>query len=238
MNISMVGCGLLGSMAASPLAAYSVALAIPLRVKLFDHDVVEKRNSPANLGVPGTIGKKKVDVVGELLEASGVDVERVPFKLTPGNVWMLQDSDMILGATDNIAARQTIQRAAQEYGVPYIDMGISEVSGIVSWTNGEYTNMPYAGDEDDTMPGVEKQPACALIASRLASAVVTECAVRSMFIYTSAHDPANVVWGLRSREAKNGDMVTWHIVLGGGEASARPYFFGNLNDVEEDSDEQ
>ena len=144
---------------------------------------------------------------------------------------MLEPFDIIVGALDNIETRRLLLDASRDLGIPYIDMGISQNSGAVAWTNGTHSDMQYAvkleGDEDKEEV---KEPACALIASRLMSAAVTECAVKSIFIYLSGHDPAYVVQELLGRDAKNGDMTSWGMVYGGGSFIATPRFVGNHND--------
>ena len=183
--------------------------------------------------VPKTIGLPKIEVVAEIFDGHGIGADTVDQRLTKGNMWRLQKTDFIVGATDNIKARQVMLAASQKYKVPYIDMGINEFSGVVSWTIGEYSTMQFAtGGIDHKMPTEEeKQPACTLVGSRLISSMVAECAVRSLYLYHSGHDPTFIMNELRGRDATNGDMIGWAAYVGGGETAIKPMFLGNAKEV-------
>ena len=230
MKVCIVGCGLVGSMLASPLAALAMSLGVDTRVTLIDHDVVEKRNSPANLSVPTTIGMPKVTVVGDIFARCKISTNRIQQKLTKGNLWMLDGADLIIGAVDDIKTRRLILEASSTIDVPYMDLGINDLSGLVSWSIGGVSNMQYATEALELdMPDKEKQPPCTLVATRIMSSMVTECAAKSVFIYTSGHDPMYTVSEVLNREAKGGDMISWHVVLGGGAIKATPFFVGNAD---------
>lgn len=231
-NVSIVGCGMLGSMIAHPISAHANALDVVLKVKLIDGDKVEERNSPANLGVPKHVGAYKVDVVqGYINGLASVDTYLGFLHETHDQyINVLKGTDLIVGAVDNIKTRLLLHDASFRLGVPYIDMGINNYSGVVSWTNKTVDTMPFANpDIRFEMPQEEeKVPACTLVSTRLMSAIVTECATKSMFIYLSGHDPFNLVMELTNKKAKTGDMVGWNVFSGGGEIRARPMYLGNL----------
>lgn len=230
-SITIVGCGLLGSMFANTLSAHAVSLGVYPDVTLIDFDLVEKRNSPANLMVPSTIGMPKVDVVERALASADIKVKKVLQRITEKNTWLLKGSDVIVGALDNISARLLLHQYAVENGIPYLDMGVSEISGVVSWTHSECNvdTMQYLHTELGTeMPNVEKKPACEVVATRLIAALVVECAAKSLFIYISGHDPFSVVFELTNKKAKNKDLVGWHIGVGKGSCTAVPLYLSHV----------
>ena len=220
-NILIVGCGLLGSMIAPPISAFAVSLDVEIGVTLVDFDKVEKRNSPSNLGVPSTIGQMKVDVVAPVYEAAGIKVNKKPVRITEKNLWLAKGHALIVGALDNVESRQLLLKAAQKYDIPYIDLGLSAVSGIVSWSHGDFVTMPFASEvgKKYSVPK-EKLPACDLVATRIFSATATECAAISIFIYMSGHDPAGIVYQAIGRQAEAGDTVNWYISMGDGRITS------------------
>jgi len=222
-KIAIVGCGLLGSMIARPICAFSASLDVDLMVMLIDFDKVEKRNSPSDLGVPRSIGKYKTEVVKEVYENAGILVNTQRSRVTEKSLWMLKGYSLIIGALDNVPSRLLLLEASKQYNTPYIDLGLSPVGGAVSWSHGEVTTMPFAMSvSKDYKPPEDKTPACELVGTRVFSAVVTECAATSIFIYISGHDPGGYVFESVGRAATNGDMVNWYVSLGGGRISAKP----------------
>jgi len=213
-KIGIVGCGLLGSMFARSFSAFSVSLDVAAEITLVDYDVVEKRNSPSDLGVPGTIGEKKVDVVAKVYESAGITVKKKEARITEKNLWVLKGHDLIVGALDNVESRGLLLKAAQKYDTPYIDMGLSAVTGNVTWSYGELVTMPFAGEFAKYKVSAEKQPACELVGTRIFSALVTECAAMSVFIFTSGHDPASIVYSAIGRQAQQGDLINWYVSMG------------------------
>lgn len=225
-NITIVGCGLLGSMLAPPMASYIVSLGYETTVTLVDNDEIEKRNSPSNLGVPHNIGEKKVDVVSRVYDDAGVKVVKRYDRLTPGSAWMLKKATLIIGALDNVETRLLIAEYAMENDIPYLDLGLSFTGGLVTWTNGNVKTMPFLNNKDYKVDE-EKKPACELIGTRIYSAAVCECAAMSVFIYLSQHDPLSVVPALVKRMAQNGDMVNWNIVMDGNQVLTISQYVGN-----------
>lgn len=222
-KIVIVGCGLLGSMIARPICAFATSLDVDIEVTLIDFDKVEKRNSPSDLGVPGNIGKYKTEVVKAIYEAAGIVVNTQRARITDKSLWMLKGYSMIIGALDNVPSRLRLLEAAALYNTPYIDLGLSPVGGAVSWSYGNIVTMPFAMSvAKDYKPPEDKPPACALVATRIFSAVVTECAAISIFIYISGHDPGGYIFEDAGRIAENGDMLNWYVSLGGGQVNAKP----------------
>lgn len=230
-HVSIVGGGLLGSMFVPALAAHVNSLDVDVFISIIDYDVIEKRNSPASLGVPGNIGKLKTEVLAEQLQVAAVKHREVKQRLTEKNVeQILGKSDVVIGAVDNIETRQLIHSACKDLSIPYMDMGLNDLSGIVSWTTEKIDTMPFSdNDLEHAMPDEEKQPACTLVSTRVISAIVTECAAKSLFLFISGHDPFSLVNELTGKKGTNYDVVGWYIVSAGGTIQAIPTFLGNAN---------
>ena len=219
-KILIVGCGLLGSMIARPIAAFATSLAVGISVTIVDYDKVENRNSPGDLEVPTKIGEYKTDVVAHVYEAAGIPVKIQRTRVTEKSLWLAKGHSIIIGALDNVPSRQLLLKASKMYKIPYIDLGLHNVGGQVSWSHGDITTMPFVGISKGYKPSEEKEPACALVATRVYSAIVTECAAISVFIYISGHDPSGFVYMNTGSAAENGDMVNWYVSTGDGKISA------------------
>lgn len=228
-HISIVGCGLLGSMFVPSLAAHVNSLDVEVFVSLIDYDEVEKRNAPASLGVPGNIGKLKTEVMSEALSTAGIEHREVKQRITEKNAeQVLGKSSLVIGAVDNIVARQVIHKACVDLGIPYIDMGVGDIVGTVSWTVGKIDTMPFIDNGiEHKMPDKEKQPACTLVSTRVMAALVAECAAKSVFIYISGHDPFSIVNELTGKKGDNYDVVGWNFISAAGKINATSIFLGN-----------
>lgn len=214
-RVIVVGAGLTGSAFVPSMCAHITSSKLDAVVVLIDHDVIEERNSPANLGVPGNIGEFKVGVVSEYLKMAYIDYSVLTTKITDKNKWLLKEAEVIVGAVDNNKTRKTLLAAAEEYGIPYMDIGVSAVSGIVSWrsADGAYNNMP----KFDSVTKDDKVPACALVGTRAIAVITAELAAKSLMLFLRGHDPSGMADGLFGRRAEGGMMVGWHI------ASANEY---------------
>lgn len=228
MEIGIVGCGLLGSIFAPSVAAHAVSLTLTPSITLFDHDIVESRNSPSNLSVPTAVGRPKVDVVANILEGYGLPVKRMQQKLTPGGAWMLDGLDVVVGAVDNLATRKVIYDAARERGIPYLDMGLIDLLGLVTWTYGNVSNAQVDDGPVRKMPKVEKEAPCTLVTTRLVASIVAECAAKSLFLFTGGHDPRHPAINVIGREPMAGDLLSWQVIVIGGTVEIRPIFLGNV----------
>jgi len=213
-------------MLARALSAYIVSLAYETDVVLIDHDTVEKRNSPSDLGVPQEIGNAKVDVVARVYESAGIPVTKRPMRLTEKSVWMLKGSTVIVGALDNVETRLLLHNYAMENDIPYLDLGLSFTGGLVAWSSGEVSTMPFANAQNYKVDE-EKKPACELIGTRVFSAAVCEGAAISLFVYLSAHDPIGIVTSLTGNMAKGGDMVNWIVLVDGYRINSIAQYVGN-----------
>jgi len=233
-TVAIVGCGLLGSMLSRPLSAYAVSLEVDTEIMLVDYDKVEKRNSPSDLGVPGTIGDLKVDVVAKVFESAGIVVNKQAVRVTKKNLWLFKKVDLIVGALDNVESRGLLLEASKMYNVPYIDLGLSLVGGNVTWSHGDVQTMPFSTNTG-YKPDQDKKPACELVATRIYSAIAVECAVMSIFILTSGHDPASVVYSAIGRQAQQGDLINWYISTGDSTVRTTAKYVGSVSEVDDDS---
>lgn len=230
-HVSIVGGGLLGSMFVPALAAHVNSLDVELYVSIVDYDQVEKRNSPGNLGVPTNIGRLKTEVLSDMLTAAEIRHREVKQRITEKNAHMaLGKSNIVIGAVDNIETRQLIHKACIDLGIPYMDMGLSDLVGNVSWTIGDKVDTMQFVDNglDHVMPEKEKQPACTLVSTRIISAIVAECAAKSLFLFISGHDPFSLVNELIHRKGTNYDVVGWNIISASGQIISIPTFLGNF----------
>jgi molybdopterin/thiamine biosynthesis adenylyltransferase len=232
-HVSIVGGGLLGSMFVPALTAHVTSLDVELFVSVVDYDQVEKRNSPGNLGIPTNIGRLKTEVLSDMLKSAEVQHREVKQRVTDKNAHMaLGKSDIVVGAVDNIETRKLIHRACVDLGIPYMDMGLSDLVGNVSWTIADKVDtMPYIDNGlNHEMPVVDKQPACTLVSTRIISAIVTECAAKSLFLFISGHDPFSLVNELVHRKGTNYDAIGWNVISAKGQIIAIPTFLGNFKE--------
>ncbi len=125
MCVSVVGCSGTGS----PLIEQLVRLGVG-RIILIDPDRVEWRNlnrinmtkaSDANLG------RLKVDVLAEEIGRIGLGTEVIPIASnleTQDAVRAVSSSDLVFGCMDSVSGRETLNRLATFYTLPYIDVGV------------------------------------------------------------------------------------------------------------------
>ncbi len=125
MCICVVGCSGTGS----PLIEQLVRLGVG-RIVLIDPDRVEWRNlnrinmtkaSDANLG------RLKVEVLAEEIGRIGLGTEVIPIAAnleTPDAVRAVSSSDLVFGCMDSVSGRETLNRLATFYTLPYIDLGV------------------------------------------------------------------------------------------------------------------
>ena len=224
-SIYIVGCGLTGSLFIPSLAAHLVSTSFEAKVTIVDYDKVEARNSPSNLGIPGNVDRQKVDVMSPFFDVANIQYATVNQKVTAKNLWAFTDADIIIGAVDNNETRALLREAADLYNIPYLDRGVSNVSGLVSWYFDGNGNMPIV----DKTPDHNKQPACELVGNRAMAAMVTELAVKSLMIYLRGHDPSNIVSGMFGKQAEQGMMIGWMLIKAG-EYMAKPIMVGGTND--------
>jgi molybdopterin/thiamine biosynthesis adenylyltransferase len=127
-RVLVVGAGGLGSPAAFYLAAAGVGT-----LGLMDGDTVALSNLQRQiLHDTAGLGRLKVDSGAEKLERLNPDVtvRRLPFRFTAENAaGILAGYDLVVDATDNLAARYVIADACHAARKPYIHAGVSGFVG-------------------------------------------------------------------------------------------------------------
>ena len=151
--IAIVGIGGLGCPAATMLAAAGIGT-----LKLIDGDRIELSNIHRQplYGI-GDVGKMKVTAATAILNNHYDQVSVVPVvkSLDERNALdYLQGVDVIIDATDNIKARQVIDRASRELKIPMVYGGLYRFEGQVAILNHDgspgfnelFPHPPYGGD--------------------------------------------------------------------------------------------
>jgi adenylyltransferase/sulfurtransferase len=130
-RVFIAGLGGLGSPAAYYLAAAGVGA-----LTIVDSDRVEETNLNRQiLHATGDIGRLKTESAAEKLKALNplCRLRAVEDRIRPDNVdTLVQDCGLIVDATDNMATRQALNRAAVSAGIPFIYGGIDGFSGMAS----------------------------------------------------------------------------------------------------------
>lgn len=112
----VVGLGATGSVIAGHLARHGVELV------LIDRDYLEENDLySSNLYTPRQVeqGLPKAEAAKRQLSPL-TDVKVEAASLGPGNISMLEDTDIILDGTDNLETRSLIDEYSQKIGVPWI----------------------------------------------------------------------------------------------------------------------
>lgn len=214
-SIAIIGCGLTGSQFPYPLASVMRASEWSADIVYIDYDVIELRNSPASLPMVNPGVDLKAEFVAKRSSEHGLVAIPVMKKVTSENAKEILDGhSLIIGAVDNDETRTILWLYAKGNEVPYMDVGVNEFSGRVSWMGGGYDSHPFAPQLVQTMKkksNGEKLPPCTLFGTRKIAAIVVELAVQSLSTFWRGHDPHDVVLDLAEEKAKRGDMVGWNI---------------------------
>ncbi len=119
--IVIVGAGALGS----HVALFLRNLDRP--IKIVDFDRVEQKNCQSQVHTKMSLGKNKAQAIAQTFQGLfGVKVTPVPHKLTSGNVdALINDAELVIDCTDNIAARKVIQEFVSEQAIPCVHGGLS-----------------------------------------------------------------------------------------------------------------
>lgn len=132
-SVLIVGCGGLGTPAATYLAAAGVG-----RVGLFDADRVEASNLHRQVAyTPADLGRGKARVLAERLRAQNPDVtvEAYPRRFTVEDRGVLADYDLLVDASDNFATRYLCSDLAVLLGKPLVYGAAQGFEGQVSVLN-------------------------------------------------------------------------------------------------------
>lgn len=142
LTIAVIGVGGVGSVSAEMLTRCGIG-----RLILFDYDNVELANMNRLFFRPDQTGQSKVAAAARTLRAINPDVliETHAYDVTSvdhfdeflstlrGDTDKRGRVDLILSCVDNFAARNTVNAACNELGLPWLESGVSEdaVSGHV-----------------------------------------------------------------------------------------------------------
>ncbi|MBI2301015.1 MAG: ThiF family adenylyltransferase [Armatimonadetes bacterium] len=130
-TVAVMGCGALGSVAATILARSGVG-----HLRLIDRDVVELHNlqrqvlyneDDAARGVP------KAAAAAERLQAVNGSIEVLPFvaDVDHRNIEdLLVGCDVVVDAVDNFESRYLLNDAAVKHGIPWVYGGVIGVGGV------------------------------------------------------------------------------------------------------------
>lgn len=123
LRVAVVGCSGTGSLVIEQLARNCVGSLV-----LVDPDLVEHKNLNriVNAG-SDDVGRRKVDVLREAVEAMGLGtrVDALGVDLAdPNAVRAVADCDVIFGCVDGAVGRHLLNRIASYYVLPYFDVGV------------------------------------------------------------------------------------------------------------------
>lgn len=130
-TVLIIGAGGLGSPAAFYLAAAGVG-----RLRIVDHDVVERSNLQRQiLHVDAAVGVSKVASAQQRLQAlnPGIAIEPLAQKATAGNIDLLLEAvDVVLDGADNFPVRYLLNDACIAHRKPLVYGAIHRFEGQVS----------------------------------------------------------------------------------------------------------
>lgn len=130
-TITIIGLGALGSHAA-------LALRNAGTLKLVDFDKVEQKNTLAQFHGRLGLRRNKAQAMGQAMQGMwGLRFDVVPHKVTDDNVGViLSGSDLVIDATDNVAARACIKGYCEKEGLPLLHSAMNAEGDFaqVVWT--------------------------------------------------------------------------------------------------------
>jgi molybdopterin/thiamine biosynthesis adenylyltransferase len=130
VRVTLCGAGAVGSNLADNLARQGVA-----RLRVIDHDRVEEHNVSTQLYGESDVGTWKVEALrNRLFRATGIEIDAVRKELAPSNArQLLKESDLIIDAFDNAAARQAVQDHARAAATACMHVGLNAGYCEVIW---------------------------------------------------------------------------------------------------------
>jgi len=231
MELTIIGCGLTGSHIPYPLGASMASAPWSAKVSFVDFDTIEPRNAPASLPALNPVEKSKF--VSGMAQQMNVNANGYVNKVTPKNAdTTIGTPDILIGAVDNDETRYIMLLYSASKNIPYIDVGVNEFAGRVSWSYGEEVNThPFSIHNMKSVvkkEEEEKLPPCALYGTRKHAVLIVENAIQSVATFLVGHDPHDIVLSLTGRKAKRGDMVGWSLKEDSGKTEIAPYFAGSV----------
>ncbi len=167
-RVVIVGVGALGSHVALFLRNVGLSLVV------VDHDRVEQRNVQSQFHGKPSVGKSKVQSLGQSLQfLFGLKVETNPHRVTADNVEViLGGADLVLDCLDNGESRRLVQKFVRKAKIPCLHGGLAPdgTFGVVMWDE------LFKVDDEDvvgaaTCEGGEFLPFIALVSSFMALSV-------------------------------------------------------------------
>ncbi len=142
-SITICGAGALGSNLADSLVRQGAT-----KLRVIDNDRVEEHNVGTQIYDKADVGGWKVDVLrGHVFRSVEVDIDARRVELTDRTVRKcLRDSDIVVDAFDNTAAREIVTRYCRESELPCLHIGLAADYAEVVWN--ERYSVPNNGDED------------------------------------------------------------------------------------------
>ncbi|MEE1128458.1 MAG: HesA/MoeB/ThiF family protein [Methanobrevibacter sp.] len=154
-KISVIGCGGIGGQAIEMLARMGVGELVLVDEDSFDYTNLNRQNFATfdNIGLSKSeTAKKKVESINPYVKVTSFSEH-----VDENNIdKILNDSDMVIDALDNILTRIIVSRKANEYKIPFIHGAIhgtlGQVTVFLSNTKNyeEMFNLPSLGKELET----------------------------------------------------------------------------------------
>lgn len=96
-------------------------------IRLVDFDRVEMKNAQSQFHTRMGVGRNKVQAMQQAMQGMwAVRLNGVPHKLTPDNAaQLLGDAALVLDCTDNVEARNVIQKYVRENDIPCLHGALS-----------------------------------------------------------------------------------------------------------------
>ena len=160
-RVALIGAGGLGS----PIAYYLAAAGVGT-LRIFDDDLVERSNLQRQiLHTESRIGESKAQSAAQTIAAFNPDVtiDARQIRLNASNAMeALQDVDVVVDGSDNLATRQLLNEAALALGIPLVYGAIFRFEGQVSvfWPKGGDGGPCYRCLFPESPPA-ELTPSCA-----------------------------------------------------------------------------
>lgn len=174
MQVSVIGCGFVGSIFTSEFLRRCFAGELAVNFHFVDMDHWERRNA-ANQEVSlkvATDQRPKAETMHMLAKRFERESDWHTVQLTEDNIDVLKDSDVLVDAVDNLKTRQLLWQYGYQIDAPVVHIGIDPSgTGRVEWSHDEHDTFHLAPQRcvgktivDDPPSGVK--PPCELAAMR------------------------------------------------------------------------
>lgn len=151
-NITVIGCGGIGGAACEMIVRMGIC-----NIKIIDKDSFDVSNINRQLMSSFyTVGKSKVEVTYDTLKSINpfTNITAVDEEVNGDNVEeIIEGSDIIIDALDNLVTRIIVSRKANELDIPFIHGAIHGTMGQIS----TFTNKTPAYEELFKLPSFDKE---------------------------------------------------------------------------------